>query len=182
MRLSLLILTCLFCGMTSAAEIRSLDVNRSGDRVLVDSQIVIAAPRAAVFAALSDYDRFDELSDRFLQSNFIESDFDGTPRVYTKVSGCVLFFCRTVERVARLELTPDTLIIAVANTQLSDLRFGHERWALSDTEGGTLIVYRYELEPDFWVPPVIGVWAIKRIAKKDALSAAAKIELMALEQ
>ncbi len=166
----------------SAAEIQSLEVAKKGARVQIDSQMLIAAPRAQVFAALADYERFSELSDRYLESRFIPEDFDGTPRIYTLVEGCVMFFCRTIKRFARLELTPDTLIVALVDAQLSDLEFGHERWELSDVPTGTQVIYRHELEPDFWVPPFIGVWAIKRILSADALRAATRIERMARQK
>ena len=169
-------------GAVFAAEIQLLEVERSGARVQIDSRMLIAAPRADVFAALADYERFSELSDRYLESRFIPEDFDGTPRIYTKVEGCVLFFCRTIKRYARLELTPDTLIVALVDAQLSDLEFGHERWELSDVPEGTQVIYRHELEPDFWVPPLIGVWAIKRILSRDALRAASRIESMARQK
>jgi hypothetical protein len=150
--------------------------------VRIDSHMLIVAPRAAVFDALADYERFSELSDRYLESKFMPLDFDGTPRIYTKVEGCVLFFCSTIKRFARLELTPHSQIVALVDAQLSDLDFGYERWELSETPEGTLVKYRHELEPSFWVPPVIGVWAIERILKKDALTAASRIERMAKNQ
>jgi hypothetical protein len=166
----------------SSAEIRQLEVDKRGKRIHIDSQMFLAAPRHAVFAALADYDRFSEFSSRYLESGFIPPDFDGTPRIYTKVQGCVLFFCRTIKRYSRLELTPDELIVALVDAQLSDLKFGHERWELADATGGTLVVYRHELEPDFWVPPLIGVWAIRRILASDALKAATRIERMAQDK
>jgi hypothetical protein len=177
-----LILACCACGIAAAAEIRSLDVERDKARVTIESAIVIEASRPAVYAALTDYDQFAQVSDRFVESRFIEPDFDGVPRIYTLVEGCVVFFCRSVERIARLEGTPHTMIVAKVETQLSDLLYGYETWELSDTETGTLVVYRYELEPDFWVPPVIGIWAMKRILNNDVLFAAAKIERIALSK
>jgi len=166
----------------SAADIQLLEVERVDARVKIDSKMFIEAPRDKVFAALADYERFSELSSRYIESSFIEPDFDGTLRIHTTVEGCVLFFCRTIERYARLELEPDTLIVATVDTQKSDLEFGHERWELSEVDNGTLVVYRHEMEPDFWVPPVIGVWAIKRILSKDALRAATRIERMAKQK
>ena len=171
-----------FQAVSFAADIQLLEVEREDGRVRIDSHMLIVAPRAAVFDALADYERFSELSDRYLESEFMPLDFDGTPRIYTKVEGCVLFFCRTIKRFARLELTPHSQIVALVDAQLSDLDFGFERWELSETPEGTLVKYRHELEPSFWVPPVIGVWAIERILKNDALTAASRIERMAKNQ
>jgi hypothetical protein len=141
------------------------------------------APRSAVFKALSDYDRFTEFSSRHEESRFIEPAADGTPRIYTKVRGCVWFFCRKVERYAHLSLEPETRIVATAEPENSDVEYGVEVWEFEVVgEHGlqTRVLYSHEAKPRFWVPPVIGIWAIKRTLKKDALSATQSIEDMAL--
>ena len=144
--------------------------------------MVLAAPRPLVFTALSDYDNFSELSSRYKESRFVEPAADGTPRVYTEVEGCVLFFCRTVKRYSQLQLYPTTIIISEAEAELSDVEYGREQWLLQAVPGGTRIIYSHEMEPDFWVPPVIGVWAIRRVLEQDSLAAAQKIEELALSK
>ena len=69
--------------------------------------------------------------------------------------------------------------MAVTDSNLSDLNFGYEIWDLTEMQNGTVINYRYEVEPSFWIPPIIGPWAVKRIMNRDMLSAPAKIEQLA---
>ena len=76
------------------------------------------------------YDRFDELSDSFTESHYIEPTADGLPRIYTKIEGCIWFFCRTIERYAHLELDPLRQITAVTEPELSDAELSIERWSL----------------------------------------------------
>ena len=156
-----------------------MTVERVDGRILVYSDLRIAAPRAQVYAALTDYDRFADLSTRYVDSRYVEPAPDGTQRVYTHVKGCVWFFCRSVERFARLEQAPDTRIVATAEPEHSDVSYGRETWELSPAAGGTRVVYRHDMEPRFWVPPLIGVWAIRRALEKDALAAAERIEALA---
>jgi hypothetical protein len=163
-----------------AAEIELLSVDRKDGRVHIKAEILIAAPRPGVFFALSDYNRFSELSDRYVESHFVEPADDGTPRIYTEVEGCVLFFCRNVKRHARLELDNNTRIVALAEPGNSDLEYGREEWQLESIPAGTRIRYTHAMDPDFWVPPVIGVWAIRRVLSRDALSAARRLEKIAL--
>jgi hypothetical protein len=165
-----------------AAEIELLNVDRDGKILQVDSVLVIDAPRDLVFAALSDYDAFSGLSERYKQSRFIDPAADGTPRVYTAVEGCVWFFCRTVERYARLELTPDEKIVATVEPEQSDFKAGLEQWLLEDDPAGTRVSYTHTMQPDFWIPPLLGVWGIRRALEADALSAANRIEALALRQ
>ena len=158
-----------------------LEVTRKDDFFYVHASLLLNAPRYEVFAALTQYDRFDEFSKRYQENGFVEPAPDSTPRVYTKVKGCVFFFCRTIERYARLELQPNDLISAIVEPEGSDFEYGVETWALEDLGEQTRVVYDHEAKLGFWVPPLIGVWAMRRILKEDSLKAARAIEQLALE-
>jgi hypothetical protein len=164
----------------SAAELDGLEVSRSEGRIYVHSELTINAPLPVVYDALIDYDRFSELSKRYQESYFVAPAVDGTRRIYTSIKGCVWFFCRTVNRYARLEVVPPTTIKAIAEPEESDVSFGVETWVLTKRGQTTRVVYDHEMEPDFWVPPLLGVWAIRRTLKRDALAAAERIETLAL--
>ena len=166
-------------GAASSAEIIALEVDRDQRMIKVRSEILFDAPRVQVFAALSDYERFEDLSSRFTASRFLEPAADGTPRVYTRVEGCVLFFCRSVERCARLQAIAPVEIEAMAEPESSDVEYGYEHWLL-ETEGeGTRVIYTHEFDPDFWVPPLLGIWVIRTALEDDAQKAANRLELMA---
>jgi uncharacterized protein YndB with AHSA1/START domain len=169
-----------------AAEVVSLDVQRSGARLQVRSTMLIDAPQALVFRALSDYERFAELSARYRESRFAEPAADGTPRVYTRMEGCILFYCKSVARTARLYTDSPQTIRAEVEPEQSDFDYGLEIWLLTTvtTPAGdrTQVVYTHEFDPRFWVPPVLGVWAIKRSLTQDALKAATRIERLALSE
>ena len=162
-----------------AADLRMLDVQRDGRRFHVTSELYLDAAPPQVFAALTDYDNLASLSSRFLESRS-ETGSDGRARVYTLIQGCVWFFCRSVERYAWFETEPPVSITATVDPQDSDFAYGLERWQLLPENDGTLVVYTHELEPRFWVPPLIGVWVIRRALGDDALKAATRIEKRAL--
>lgn len=169
---------------TMAAELEALEVSRNDGRLYVSSVITLAASPERIFDALTDYDRYAELTRRYRESRFVDSAADGTPRIYTRVEGCVLFFCRSIRRFARLETDRASgRIVARAEPEGSDVRFGLEQWqleAIGDPAGtATRVHYQHELEPRFWVPPVIGVWLIRQELESSALSAAQKIEAQA---
>ena len=163
----------------SAAEVRRLEVQKNGLTIAVEAEIVIEAPTPQVFEALADYSEFADLSSAYLESRYLEPDVDGTSRVYTKIRGCILFFCRTIAWVARLDTVPYQQITATAEPDLSDVDYGVEQWQLQQHDGGTVLIYTHVVEPGFWVPPVLGPWALRRSLPSDALSAAEHIESLA---
>ncbi len=176
-----LLLLVLVARGVPAAEIVSIDVQRSQGVINVVAELQIDAPRELVFATLSDYDGLADLSTRFKESRS-EILADGTQHIYTRVEGCILFFCHSVERHAALETVANEEILATVDPARSDFEKGIERWVLTSNARGTRVVYTHELVPKFWVPPVIGVWAIRRELQADALSAARKIEFMARQR
>ena len=54
------------------------------------------------------------------------------------------------------------MIEAVTVPALSDFRRGIYRWQLRGENAATRMRFTAVLEPDFWVPPLIGPWMIKR--------------------
>ena len=180
-RVAKLALLALCAGATWAATIRTVEVDRTDGRYVMQSDTYLEAPPAAVFRVLTDYDRFARISSVFEESRFIGSDDDGTPLVYTRVEGCVAwFFCKTMERVERLEFEAPGYISTTALPERSDFRYSRSEWELvPEGEGGTLVKYRLEMEPDFWVPPLLGPLIIKRKLKSGGEDAVARIEGLA---
>lgn len=165
---------------TMAAEVNWLKVKRKDGSIDIRSEIVIDAPAPRVYDALLEYDKFAELSDSFTESHYIEPTPEGAPRVYTKIDGCIWFFCRTIERTARLELNPQWKITAIAEPEHSDAELSVESWVLSAVGETTVIDYSHELKTGFWVPPLLGVWMIRGTIKRSAKDTAERIEELAV--
>lgn len=179
MRSLSLIMMCLIASPLAAAEVEWVKVKRSKRHIDITSEIVIDAPVSEVYDALLEYDVFADVSEDFTESRYIEPAPDGTPRIYTKIEGCIWFFCRTVERTAQLKLYPRWKITAVAEPELSDAELSIETWALTANGDRTTIDYSHEIETGFWVPPLIGTLVIRGTVKRSALDAAIRIEDLA---
>ena len=173
-----LLLTSLTVG--SAATIRTVEIDRQDGRYVLVSNTYLEAPPNAVFRVLTDYDQFARISSVFEESRFVGTDDEGTPLVYTRVEGCVWFFCKTMERVERLEFNVPDFIATTAIPARSDFRYSRSEWQLSpEGDHGTRVLYRLEMEPDFWVPPVLGPLLIKRKLVQGGKDAVSRIEGLA---
>ena len=164
-----------------AAEIRDVTVEHRDGRYYMRSETWFDAPRTGVFDVLTDYDQFHRISSVYDETRFEAPAEDGTPRVYTRVVGCVLFFCKSMARTERLETAGPGFIRATTEAGASDFAYAVATWRLSEEAGGTLVVYDIEMEPAFWVPPVIGPYVMKRKLIKGGRDAVARIERLARE-
>jgi hypothetical protein len=168
--------------LATAAEVRSLEVSHDDGVFVLDSLNYVAAPTEAVYAALLDYSQFGRLSSYIKESRYIEPAADGTPRVYTRATGCLLFVCREIFKTERLEVDGVAHIAAVVEPEGSNLSEGRSDWWVTAEADGTVLRYRVELVPDFWVPPVIGPIVIRMALKRAGGRAVERLEMLAREQ
>ncbi len=66
-----------------------------------------------------------------------------------------------------------------ANPEISDFKLSKETWTFVAENGGTVVTYRLLMEPDFWVPPGIGPYLIKRKFRNNGGDAIDRIEAIA---
>ena len=165
--------------IVSAAELRSLDVDRKKGHIFVASETYFDAPLDAVFDILADYDGFQRISKVFTETRYIERDEIGNGTVYSRAEGCILFFCTRIERVEELLLTPGREILATAIPERSDVDFSVARWLFEPEGDGTLVFYGLEFKPSFWVPPVLGPMILRAKLHKRGSEAADRVEELA---
>lgn len=162
------------------AEIRSIEVEREDDRYSLTSTVYFEASPDDLYRVLTDYDLFEQFSSAYVETRNMEQDEQGRPRFYARMQGCVLLFCRSFVREGYLLLTPKTEIVAIGEPGNSDFNYSRERWRLQREGEGTFMIYDFEMEPGFWVPPVIGPFVIKRSLRADGSDAINRIEALAL--
>ena len=140
-----------------SADILSADVHHEGERYFLSIDAYLDAPPSAVFAVITDYDHLHELHRRVRESRVVRRIDEHTVEVYTRFWGCVAaIFCKGMEQVERVEETPPVELRATIIAGQSDLSAGTVRWRLQAQDAGTRLRYDSEMDPDFWVPPVLG--------------------------
>jgi len=143
------------------------------------SASTINAPPELIIKTLLDYNNFHRLSGGIKETRYLEPDSDSTPVAYTLVESCVLFFCKQIKKTERVLVASDNEIVLEVDPSRSDFKFMHSRWSVKQVNGQTILAYDMDMEADFWIPPVIGPWAIKRKLHSSAMNMARRMEKMA---
>ncbi|MGH8165767.1 MAG: SRPBCC family protein [Woeseiaceae bacterium] len=174
------LLLLLFAQVTEPADLRTVEVEREDNRYSMTSRAYFAASRQDLYRVLTDYSLFQQFSSTYVESRNVAADEQGRPRFFTRMQGCVLLFCRSFVRHGYLLLAPPSEIVAIAEPAESDFAYSRERWRLEREGDGTLLIYDFEMEPGFWVPPVIGPYVIQRSLRAGGGDAIDRIEALAL--
>lgn len=177
-RIGWLFLPALMPAYLGAADIRSIQMLHEDGRYTVHAETFLTAAPQLVYSVLLDYDNFSRLSESITESRWLDDTSNHLPLAYTRIDSCVAFFCRKLEKVETVELIGEREIRTAALPGRSDFRYHRARWRVAAAEGGSIIYYELEMEPDFWVPPLVGPWAIKRKASQSALKIAERLEYM----
>ncbi|ROO29765.1 hypothetical protein SAOR_02940 [Salinisphaera orenii MK-B5] len=148
-----------------------MDVTRDAGRYAVDAVIMLNVPPGIAFRAATDYERLPEFNPSIERSERLGDD-----RLRSDVRLCVAFFCRTIEQVMTYRERAPTRIDMQVVPDAGDLETGHAAWRFEAAEAGTWMAFRAEIEPAFWVPPVIGPYLISRELRAQARTTAEAIE------
>ena len=172
-------LLLLSCGPAGAVEILDASVEKKDGVYHVLGSSLVEAPPEFIYATLIDFDNFHKISSGIAETRFVDSDTPGELLGYTRIEACVLFFCRSAEKLERVEATPHTEIRTESIPDKSDFKINNARWTLVPQGNVTRLVYEAEFQPDFWMPPLISTWAVKRKLVDSAETIGLRIEYLA---
>lgn len=168
---------------SEAGTVRNSDV-RYGDGVYsVEMDMEIEADIDAVRTIITDYAGIHRVSNLLTESSLVEApEEDGIRRrLVSKI--CILFFCVESEIVEDVEEVGRDTVLTTVVPELSDFLSGNSRWHIQNLDQEhSLLRFRYDMEPDFWIPPVIGPLLIKRKLLREAEDTIEMIEALAREE
>jgi hypothetical protein len=168
--------------LLAATTLDHLDVSRQRGRYFMDADARLDATPESIYAVLTDYadNRFGRISSA-AESGYLEPDADGTPMIFTRMEGCVLWHCMSLQSTERLETEEPYRIKSITIPESSNFRYNTSEWLLEPDGDGTRLIYNLEMEPDFFVPPIVGPWYLKRMLSQHAARIVTRIERFARE-
>lgn len=163
----------------TAAEIRSIALQYEDGRYSMVSVAWFDAGIDETFDVFSTWDYSTQFSDAVVEGRDVDPDPSGRPGYFVINQGCILFFCKSMVRQGHVEKQHNQDLHAVADPRVSDFQLFDESWEFSEEGGGTSVLYKLEMVPDFWVPPAIGPYLIKRKLRNKGGDALDRIENLA---
>jgi len=160
-----------------AGDILASSVSHQGAAYTLSVTARIDAPIDTVYRSITDFDNLAAINPAIEESQLLDVPRVDTRRVRSVIKVCILMFCKRVELVQDVTLLQDYAIEAVTLPQGGDFRSGVAHWQLTASGDATEMLFTNTFEPDFWVPPVIGPWLIKRKLIREVAETAMYIEV-----
>ena len=136
--------------------LEQLDVNEKDGVYHIHISAQIKASEEHVRHVLTDYDHIYRLSDSVIESEVLKSPVDGHVQVRSLVLCCTPIFCRDVIRVDDISTLESGDLQAVIMPKKSDFRSGKAVWKMTADGQNTQLSYIATIEPDFFIPPLLG--------------------------
>ena len=180
MRRLFLLSLVLYSALSGGGEIKSAKAEHEGNEYRLNLTIEVDAGQEDLVALLSDNENFHQLSPMMVESVLVPDAPEDTTRRRLVVKTCIVFFCFEVVMVEDVELFPEGRLVAVMVPEQSDFKSGRAEWQIiSLGPGRSQINYSFDLQPDFWVPPAIGPFFLKRKMIKEAKTSILTMERLA---
>ena len=174
-RTIVLLLVLVGVSRAMALDIDEIRITKQGRAYDVQMTFGVTASVNQVMAVLTDYGFPDRLDPEVTKKEVI-SRHGGITRVRTEIHACVFFFCKDTALIQDVTVVADTIQADIVPDE-SDFRSGHFRWSVSSRDnGGSHISFEAIIEPDFFIPPLIGGFFVRKKLREKILATAENLE------
>ena len=174
-----LLLAVVSAARGSAAPTATVEVEHRGTAFTVRFDAIVDAPLARVYAVLTDFPALPALNPTIVAVSVRPAPGGPGVRVRSVLKSCIWFFCRRVVQVEDV-VEPDAHTIdARIVPGLGDFKSGWSDWRLTSQSGRTRLHYEARRVPDFWIPPLIGPWAVEHTLRTQLLASLPVLQRLA---
>ncbi len=162
-----------------AVNIEEILVTENNGVYHISVSAEIAATEEHVRQVLTDYAHVYRLNYSVIESEVLESPVEGNVRVRTQLLCCTPIFCQQVERVDEISTLDSGDLLAVIVPEKSDFNSGRAMWKITSMGSKTRLTYLADIEPGFFIPPVLGTAMVINNMRKEFSSTFIRIEHIA---
>jgi hypothetical protein len=179
------LLVALFClifiysASVLANDIVEFEVTEDEGVFYINASVVLDAPAEYIHNVLTDYVHIYRLNPSIIESEVLASPGDNVARIRTKVIACVISYCEEIERVEDVRILASGDIQAKIVPQFSQFKSGATLWQIRSMGEGSRLSYHAEMEPDFFIPPIIGNVIVKAKLRYEIMTSFRRLEKIA---
>lgn len=164
----ILITLVLLPGTSLCAEINSVEVRKENNHYYLHINATVNADINNVINIVTDYENLASINPYLIESKLLDNPKDERTTVNMLTEICVLFLCYNIRHVQTFSYIENGILFSRIIPGMSDFQAGWMRWEIKEIDSNkiypvTQIIMNIEIVPDFFIPPVIGPYQIKKI-------------------
>ena len=179
----LIVLFSLYNSLASAGEVENISASHQQGTYFLELDATVSANQELVYRIATDDENLEKLNDLLIESTLLSQPGDPVKKRRMVSQTCVLFFCFKASAVVQVKEINNRVIITIVDPAQSDFDYGKTRWEITPNDDQTTHVhFQSELKPSFWIPPLIGPWAIKNKMQSEAKYTIEQLEKIAADE
>ena len=163
----------------AADDNQDIEVTEQGGIYRIKASVEIDAPAEYVRQVVSDFVHIYRLNPSIIESEVLAGEDDAATYVRTRILGCAGYFCQELERVEKMQTLPSGDLLAEVVPEKSDFKSGRTLWHIEAVQDRSRIIYESEMEPDFYIPPVVGKFIAKNSIRAEITTGFQNLERIA---
>jgi hypothetical protein len=176
----LFIVMALSCiGHAQAMTVKHADIRHQNGRYYVQFNVLINADKDTVSTLMDDYNSWPQWSSVVRKVIILKQTDTRTSLLKLKLNSCLLFFCKSLDKQQTVTRVAAGHLVTLTTKNNTDFRYAREVWHASAEGNHTRLLYDAVMEPDFFVPPLMGRWIISSRIRQALQQSIAKLEQMA---
>jgi hypothetical protein len=172
-----LIVFIFFVKTSCAGQLESLAITESDGVFEVRIVAIFDAPAEHVYSVITDFKHIYRINPSIIETQMLPPPSDDVTRVRNRLERCIAVFCIEMELVEDVAEVGKRHLVVTAVPELSSLKSGRTMWHVrSFGDGRSRVQYRSSLEPDFFIPPLIGDVIVKPVLQDEIITSFVRIE------
>jgi hypothetical protein len=164
----ILVTLALLPGTSLCADIKTIEIKKEKNLYHMNIDATVHADFDSVIGIITDYENLPLINPYLKESKLLDNPEDERTTVNMLTEICVLFLCYNVRHVQTFHFVEDGILFSRIIPEKSNFQAGWMRWEIKEMDSNkiypvTRIILDIEMVPDFFVPPVIGPYQIKKI-------------------
>ncbi|HKI64328.1 MAG TPA: SRPBCC family protein [Burkholderiales bacterium] len=174
-----LLLAVLRPACATAATTEPVVVEHNGAGFTVTFNALIDAPPRRVYEVLTDYSSLPALNPAIVAVSAQAAPDSRGERVRIVLKSCIWLFCRKIVQVEDVvESDAQTILTRIVSGR-GNFKSGWSSWHLTAKGARTHLHYEASRVPDFWIPPLIGPWAVAQSMREQLEASIPVLERLA---
>lgn len=159
----------LYPDFSIAATLTNVNVEKQGKHYILHVKALIKADTDEVKRIVTDYENLPSINPYLKESKIVSVSDEERKTVSMLTEACILLICYKIRHIQVFHTIGANIVYGLVIPDKSDFKYGWTRWTIQKSRNSdfsnnpmTEVILDGDMEPDFFILPVIGPYHLKK--------------------